>query len=130
MTQAVIGNLNNLQEFLVSNETKLSAVDKQVDSLEKTDFNKILDDKKQVATISDMKEIKNQLSETQSTITENTKETINQLSEIESITGNAKETANQLSEIEFTITESSKDNNFLDAEIKEIDDLTSARFNI
>lgn len=48
MTQALINNLNCLQEKLVSNEAMFQGANKQIDSLDKTDFNKILDDKKQV----------------------------------------------------------------------------------
>lgn len=68
MTQAVINNLNNLQDVLALNEAKLQPVNKQVGSLEKTDFNKIFDNKKQVAQSSVETEDKSQLSEENSTI--------------------------------------------------------------
>ena len=86
MTQAVINNLNSLQDVLALNEAKLQSVNKSVETVSKQDFNKILDNKKQVnfsekanfnqeinnkeqvATTSDKAEVGNQLSKEKSTI--------------------------------------------------------------
>lgn len=68
MTQAVINNLNSLQDVLALNEAKLQSVNKSVETVSKQDFNKILDNKKQVAETSNEIEVENQLSEENSTI--------------------------------------------------------------
>ena len=70
MVQAVVNNLNNIQDVLALNEAKLQSANKPAEPVSKEDFNKIFDDKKQVALDSEQTENKSQLSKEKSTITD------------------------------------------------------------
>lgn len=80
MTQAVINNLNSLQDVLALNEAKLQSVNKSVETVSKQDFNKILDNKKQVNSSEEVEFNQNLDNKKQVAETSNEIEVENQLS--------------------------------------------------